>query len=801
MDKYCKTLELHKILEMLAAKASNGRTREMIAATEPQTDIDIVRREIKKTAEAFDFSVKNGCPPFYNFKDIRPMLAKAESGGSLTLRELLDVAVMLRQIRELKEWFASAAAEISEDADAYSKLLLAPFFDSLTGDNHLERRIKGSILSEDEIADTASPELGDIRRKIARCGVKIRESLDKMVKSSDVKKALQESIVTIRDGRYVLPVRAEFKGAVPGIVHASSASGSTLFIEPIAVVEANNDIRILKDMEQEEIERIIAELSADCGSISEKLSLDFETCAEIDLYFSRSELAADMNASEPIISDDGVIDLIRARHPLIPAASVVPVDLKLGGDYDTLIVTGPNTGGKTVLLKTAGLLTAMMMCGLMIPASDGSRVSVFRKILVDIGDMQSIENDLSTFSSHMGNVIGICAAADTESLVLMDELGSGTDPVEGAALAEAIIGDIRSKGAKIMVTTHYQELKLYAVTAEGVENGSCEFDMENMRPTYRLMIGSPGRSNAFSISERLGLPKHIIEKAKASVSGENRRFEEVVGGLEASKREYDLLKAEAEHLKNEQARLTEELAAEKKRFEDSRDQEFEKARIEAMRIVEGCRAESDKLLDELNELRRQKDKANFGQAVTGAKSMSRSALDRMYRTANPVMKNDNSDYKLPRPLKRGDTVLIVGTGRKGIVAGEPDSSGNIFVQAGVMRTKTNIRELRLVEPEKSAQAPKSKVTAKGVRSASERKASVEIDIRGMTVDEGILEVDAFIDNAVMTHTGLVTVIHGKGTGMLRDGIQRHLRSHPSVKSFRDGLFGEGENGVTVVTLK
>ena len=803
MDKYYKTLELHKIMDMLSAKASNQRTRELIGQISPETDTDIVRREMKKTAEAFDFSIKNGCPPFYNFKDMRQSLAKAESGGSLNLRELLDIALLLRQIRELKEWFAESSAEIAEDPAAYEKLLLAPLFDSLTPDRHLEKRINESVISEDEIADTASPELGDIRRKIARCGVKIRESLDKMIKSAEVKKSLRENIVTMRDGRYVLPVRSEFKASVPGIVHASSASGSTLFIEPIAVVEANNDIRILKDMEQEEIERIIAELSAECGRTAEKLSLDFETCAEIDLYFSKSELAADMNANVPEISDDGFIDLIRARHPLIPAASVVPVDLKLGGDYDTLIVTGPNTGGKTVLLKTAGLLTAMAMCGLMIPASDGSRISVFRNILVDIGDMQSIEENLSTFSSHIGNVTEICAAADSSSLVLLDELGSGTDPVEGAALASAIIDDLRSKNARVMVTTHYQELKLYAITTEGTENASCEFDMENLRPTYRIIIGSPGRSNAFSISEKLGLPSHIIERAKALVSDENRKFEEVIGELENSKREYDLLRDEEKRLKAEQERLTSELAAEKRKFDENRDAEFEKVRVEAMRIVESCRAESDKLLDELAEIRKQQNKKNFEQAVSGAKSMSRSALDRMYRTANPVIKKEPDNYRLPRPLKRGDTVIIADINKRGIVAGVPDSSGNVYVQSGVMKTKTNIKNLRLVESAaKDSTAPrKSKVTAKGVKSAAERKGSLEIDIRGMTVDEGILEVDSFIDNAVMSHMGLVTIIHGKGTGLLRSGIQRHLRNHPSVKTFRDGVFGEGENGVTVVTLK
>lgn len=793
MNKYYNTLELHKILDMLESEASNEHTKSMVRGLEPLNDLEKVKKEIQKTSDAFDLSGKNGSPAFYNFKDIRGSLHRAQSGASLSLRELLDIAGMLRQICMLDDWYISCGCE-EENSLTY-------LFTSLSPNKNLEKKITEAIISEDEISDMASPELADIRRKISRAGLHIRESLDKMVRSAEVQKSLQESVVTIRDGRFVLPVKAEHKGKIQGIVHASSASGSTLFIEPIAVVEANNDIRILKDREQEEIERIISELSMECGAYAETISADYETCAELNLYFAKSNLAAKMKASVPEISDDGKIDLKRARHPLIDSSKVVPVDIRLGYDYDSLIITGPNTGGKTVLLKTVGLLTSMVMCGMMIPASDGSHISVFDNILVDIGDMQSIENDLSTFSSHISNTVEICRRADDRSLILLDELGSGTDPVEGAALAVSIINKLRSMGARLMVTTHYQELKIYALDTEGAENGSCEFDVTTLRPTYRLIMGAPGKSNAFSISSKLGIDKDIIENAKALVSGENRRFEEVIEQLENSRKEYDRLNDEVRILKQQHEQLKEELEQERKRFNDSKDAEFEKARIAAMRIVENCRVESDKLLDELAEIRKEKNKASFENSAISAKSKSRSALDRMYKEANPVRPAEKKEYVLPRPLKRGDHVLIFDIDKKGILASDPDNNGNVYVQAGIMKTKTNIKNLRLIEAEKVTYKSNKVSTTKNVRGKMQRKTSLELDIRGYAVDEGIIEVDSFIDNAVMGHAGIVTIVHGKGTGVLRAGIQKHLKNHPSVKSFRNGVFGEGEDGVTVVELK
>lgn len=788
MNDYYKSLELHKILEMLCDEASNSRTKEIIMELSPVADLDKVKREMKKTEDAFNLSVKYGTPAFTAFKDIRGSLRRASSGASLSLRELLDIGQMLYQVRTISDWYKSV-----EEKDSS----LAELFSSLTPNTYLEDKIKNAIISEDEISDMASYELADIRRKIAQAGVKIRESLDKLVRNSEVQKSLQENIVTIRDGRYVLPVKAEHKGNVPGLVHATSATGSTYFIEPMSVVEANNDIKILKSREKEEIERIIAELSGDCSYCAETLSADYETCAELDMYFAKSNLGAKMRGCIPIISDDGVTELKKARHPLIADDKVVPVDISLGGDYQALIVTGPNTGGKTVILKTTGLLTAMAMCGLMIPASDGSCVSVFDNILVNIGDQQSIEQSLSTFSSHMSSVVKILEAADEHSLILLDELGSGTDPVEGAALAVSIIEDMIKKGAKLLVTTHYQELKLFAIETNGIENASCEFDTATMQPTYRLIIGSPGKSNAFSISRRLGIPDEIINHAKALVSSENQRFEEVVSALERTRTDLEKQKSELERLKNEQAEKTARLEKELDELNDKKAGELEKARVQAMRIVESCRMQSDELLNQLEDLKKQQNKTD----LANAKSRMKSVMGKMYDTANPVQQRERKEYKLPRPLKRGDKVLIFDIDKTGILASDPDSSGNVFVQAGIMKTKVNISKLRLIENEAKVTVQNKKISKAGVQSKLQRKTSLELDIRGCAVDEGIHELDAFIDNAVLSGAGMITVIHGKGTGVLRAGIQKHLKSHPSVKSFRAGLFGEGEDGVTVIELK
>lgn len=795
MNKYLKTLELDKILDMLSELASNEATRKMALELRPDCDLERVRYECLKTSQALELSVQFGTPPFSNFKDITSTAARAKSGAVISLRDLMDIAAMLRQIKGLADWYKHCENIETE---------LSYLFSRLQPNDWLLEKLERSIISENEIADAASSELAAIRRKINRAGMQLRETLDKMVKSKTTQQYLQESSVTIRDGRFVLPVKSEHRGQISGLIHDTSATGQTIFIEPMAIVEANNDIRILQGKEQEEIERIICELCRDCGDYADILAENYKVCTELNLYFAKSNLAAKLNCSLPEITDDGKIYLKKAHHPLIDKNKAVPIELSLGEEYQTLIITGPNTGGKTVALKTAGLLSAMTMCGLLIPVADGSRISVFSHILADIGDSQSIEQNLSTFSSHTNKVIEILGTADESSLVLLDELGSGTDPVEGAALAIAVIRRLMENGAKIMVTTHYQELKVFAIDSPSVQNASCEFDIATLRPTYRLIVGSPGKSNAFAISESLGMPSDIIEDAKGRVSDANTRLEEVIGKLEASRLELEREKEQITKLRIQAQEHEAAVRKEREEIEAAKSDELEKARLRAMTIIEQTKAESNELLDELEKLRKEKDKKDFSSNVSGMKSKTKQSFNKMFDTANPVDKRDpNEGYVLPRKLKRGDTVYVVDLQRKGIISGDPDGSEFVFVQMGVMKTKMNISRLRLEEPEKVTYNNKNRSSRKvgrvGVK--AERRGKMELDIRGSVCDDGIYELDAFIDQAVMSNISTVTIIHGKGTGLLRKAVHQRLRSHPSVKNFRLGLFGEGEDGVTVVELK
>ena len=794
MNKYFKTLELDKILEILSELASNDETKRMAMKIQPDTDLERVRYENLKTSQAFELSIQFGTPPFTNFKDICGVAARAKSGAIISLRDLLDIAAMLRQIKALVDWY-SHCENIKTELDY--------LFSRLMPNDWLLEKLERSILSEEEIADAASPELAAIRRKINRAGIQLRETLDKMIKNQSVQKCLQENNVTIRDGRFVLPVKSEYRGQISGLVHDTSATGQTFFIEPMAIVEANNDIRILEGREQEEIDRIIRQLCAECGEYADILCENYKICTELNLYFAKANLAAKFNCSLPNITDDGKIHLKKARHPLLDKNKAVPIDISLGEEYKALIITGPNTGGKTVSLKTAGLLSAMTMCGLLIPVADGSSISIFDNILVDIGDSQSIEQNLSTFSSHTNKVIEILKIADENSLVLLDELGSGTDPVEGAALAVAIIKRLIASGAKLMVTTHYQELKVFAIDTENIENASCEFDINTLKPTYRLIVGSPGKSNAFAISESLGMPSDIISDARNSVDEANSRLEEVIGKLEASRIELERQKEDIVRLKREAAAEADTAKKLREELENSRDAELEKARIRAMSIIEATKAESNELLDELDKLRKEKDKKDFSENVSGMKSRTKQSFNKMYDTANPIHKHDSDDdYVLPRRLRRGDTVYIPELGRKGIISGEPDGSEFVFVQVGVMKTKMNVSKLRLEETQNNSPAKTKSVRKVGrVGVKAERRGKMELDIRGCTCDEGVYQMDAFIDQAVMSNISTVTIIHGKGTGLLRKAVHSRLRSHPSVRTFRLGVFGEGEDGVTVVELK
>lgn len=791
MNRDYRSLELDKVLEMLAGETGCEDAAQLARQLEPADNLPEAKRLMQETGDAYQLMARFGSPSFAQLKNTTNALRRAAAGASLSLRELLDIAETLRVIRSLAEWRAHCEGISTSLDDRFS--VLAP-------NKYLEERIHTAILSEEEVADAASPALADIRRKMRAASSRIREQLDKMIRSPAYQKLLQDPIVTIRDGRFVVPVKAEHRSEVPGLVHDTSASGATVFVEPMGAVEANNELKVLTSREEAEIERIVAELSAEAGSFADAIIADYEILVELNLIFAKARLAYKMKAVMPALTDDGRIRLRHARHPLIDPAKAVPIDVELGGAFDTLVITGPNTGGKTVTLKTLGLLTLMAMCGLMPPVSDGSSLSVFPTVLADIGDEQSIEQSLSTFSAHMTNLIRILGEAGEGSLVLVDELGAGTDPVEGAALATAILERLRLQGARIAATTHYAELKAYAIHTPGVENGSCEFDVATLRPTYRLLIGVPGRSNAFAISERLGMDPRLVERARELVEGDSQRLEEVVSSLEDRRQALETQLDETRRARSEAEDARRRADHDLQELDRLREQEIEKAREEARRIVERARHESEQLMQELDDLRRQKNAADFSAKAQSAKSHLRAKLHALENDIDPVTKRRQDNYRLPRPLKAGDEVLLTDIDKKAVVLAPPDASGNVEVQAGIIRTRVPVESLRLVgEKKNEPKAPAARV--RGTASRAVREVHTEIDLRGLTGEEAILEADRFIDDAVMSGLERVTLIHGKGTGALRTALHQHLRAHPSVKSFRLGAYGEGETGVTIVELK
>ncbi|MGN0588220.1 MAG: endonuclease MutS2 [Ruminiclostridium sp.] len=791
MKSQYKKLELDKVIELLKNEAWSDIAKESLSGLLPKTDIEEIKRELKKTDDAFVLSSKYGTPRFYNIKDVSFSVKRAKQGASLSLRELLDIGLVLREIDGLISWY---------DACGGIENSLHEYFAQLVPNKHLEDKISNSIISEEELSDGASAELSRIRKAIVRQGMRIKEQLDKFIKSQTNQKYLQEALVTQRDGRYVVPVKSEFKGQVSGLVHDTSATGSTLFIEPISVVEANNEIRILKYEEQAEIARIIKDMSEEVALYADSLLNGFECIFKLEEYFAKSSLGGKMKGVIPEISEKPVLHLNKARHPLIDKDVVVPTTIILGETYTSLIITGPNTGGKTVSLKTAGLLTLMAMCGMMIPAADDSVVGVFSDILVDIGDEQSIEQSLSTFSSHMTNIARIMKSADSRSLILLDELGSGTDPIEGAALAVSILSYFRDMDSRVMATTHYQEVKLYAIEEEGVENASCEFDVNTLRPTYKLIIGVPGKSNAFAIVKRLGIGDDIINEAKKLVNDENKRFEKVIESLERTRQELEEYKAAAEEEARNARLLTESLEKKQEDFEKQKDFELSKARNQAMSIVEQTRFGAEKLMNELEELKREKDKSDFSDKVKASKNKTNLAIDSMFDKANPVIERKKTKYVLPRELRIGDSIRLMDMGTRGTVISLPDSGGNVGIQLGMIKTKTKLDNIELIE--ESQPAPKKKGgIKKTLQSNANRKSSMELDIRGMTSDEGVMEVDRFIDNCLLGGIETITIIHGKGTGALRSAVHQFLKTNKNVKSYRLGAYGEGEAGVTVAVLK
>ena len=783
MDKHTKALELDKILEMVAGECSSADGAELARALTPVHTAGEVQWLLQETDAAFVAMAKYGAPSFYGMKNVTNPLRRAQAGGGLGLRELLDIGATLRTIRGLTQWWSKSESV---------RTALTGRFQVLAPNKYLEEKIFTCIVSEEEVADNASPQLAAIRRKIRAASQRVRDQLDKLIRSPGHQKHLQESLVTQRGGRYVVPVKAEFRGEVPGLVHDTSASGATVFIEPMSVVELNNEIRVLRSDEQEEISRILLELSGEAGSFADSIIESYQYAVQLDLIFAKAQVAYKMKAVVPDVGEDGRVVLHSARHPLIAKEKVVPTEITLGDTFDTLIITGPNTGGKTVALKTIGLLTLMAMCGLMIPAGEGSRISVFQHILADIGDEQSIEQSLSTFSSHMVNIIQIFQVADSSSLILLDELGAGTDPVEGAALAESIIQELRSKGVRLACTTHYAELKAYAIQTPGVENGSCEFDVTTLRPTYRLLIGVPGKSNAFAITQRLGMDPSIVDRARKLVSEESNAFEQVVSRLEEDRRK---MEDELETLRESAAKAKENAQEAQRLKEEAESQakkEIEQARQEAAQIVQKTRQRADALVNELEELRRQKNK----QLSAEQKARLRSGMRELESSADPVRKRRDDHYTLPRPLVVGDEVLLYDIDKSATVLELPKDD-TVLVQAGIIKTRVPLSNVRLVSKRQLKKQQGRSVT----KSVSTPEISTSLDIRGQNVEEALMEVDAFLDRASRMHLPLVTIIHGKGTGVLRSAVQQHLRRCSQVKSFRLGVYGEGENGVTIAELK
>jgi len=792
--KHHRALELDKVLARLAEFAACADAKQLALDLQPETNLALAQALLNQTRDAHMLLARFGGPSFGGLKNVDNALARANAGSVLSMKLLLDIAEVLRVIRSLTQWRSSNAGV---------ETVLDILFQTLEPNKFLENAITTAIISEEEMADNASPALYDIRRKIRVQESRVREQLEKITHSQKYAKFLQESIITQRGGRYVVPVKNEFRAEVPGLIHDSSASGATVFIEPMAVVEANNEVNVLKAKERDEIERILAELSVQAGAFHESIKASYECAVELSLVFAKANFAYSLKATLPALNDKGDILLRGARHPLIDPKKAVPIDIHLGAEFDTLVITGPNTGGKTVSIKTVGLLSLMAMCGLMLPVNDRSRVSVFDAVFADIGDEQSIEQSLSTFSSHMVNIVEILKHADENSLVLVDELGAGTDPVEGAALATAILETLHFQGTKVAATTHYAELKAYALETPRVENACCEFDVATLRPTYKLLIGVPGRSNALAISARLGMDSAVIETAKGFIQNDNRRFEDVVDKLEHSRKrmedEFDRaagLAREAEAAKEEAAKLREEMRS-------LREKESEAAKAQAAKLMEQAKRESYRLLQELEDIRKEKsntkDANELARRARAAVKRGVSALD----AADPALLEQEIDenYTLPRALVPGDTVMIAGLGTKATVLSPCDRNNMVEVQAGAAKTRVKLGNLRLIEkPGQNKPAPSPRKSG-GVESRAAMSSETRVDLRGMTVDDCLLTLDRCIDSALRTGLHEFVIVHGKGTGALRAAVQQYLRKCPYVKSHRLGTFGEGEDGVSIVELK
>lgn len=790
MNKNHKTLELDLILEKLAAECSCDDAKDLARGLKPAGDMAEVEMLLQQTEDAFSLLARFGGPSFSGLKNVNNPLHRAAAGGSLNPKELLDIAYCLRALRTLDEW---------RNHSSGVKTSLDFFFEGITSNKYLETKILSCIISEEEIADKASDTLFDIRKKIRSKENSIREKLDSLIHSSHYQQFLQEAIITQRNGRFVVPVKAECRGNVPGLVHDTSSTGATVFIEPASVVDANNDIKVLQGKERDEIMRILYELSAESGDFAESIKHSYESAIRLNLIFAKAHLAYKMKATKPILNNEGIICLKKARHPLIDPKKVVATDIALGDEYDTLVITGPNTGGKTVSLKTLGLLTLMTMCGLLIPVADRSRVSVFNNVLVDIGDEQSIAQSLSTFSSHMVNIIDIMKKADDKSLILIDELGAGTDPVEGAALAVSIIEALREKGAIIAATTHYAELKAYALDTQGVTNGCCEFDIETLRPTYKLLIGVPGRSNAFAILKHLGMTQDVIDNAKAIVGSDNRDFEAVLEKLEASRHALEEERKIAEEMTERARKIEEKAQSEMDKIETLKARELDKAKREAQKLIDAAERKSSQFLLELDKLKKEQTSSNATEIARKTRRAVKAQMGEMDDLINPNELADNwdYDYKLPRNPVPGDRIVIKGIGEGEVLEFK---NNNVFVKSGLLKTRVKLSDIMILDKPKKKPV-KTQHNVYRTSSRADADVKTEIDMRGETVDEALSELGLFIDRCVLNNIEEIRIIHGKGTGALRSAVTDYLKTHPNVSEYRLGRYGEGENGVTIAKLK
>ena len=789
-EKSIRTLELPAVLEKLAAKAVSQAAKDRCLKLTPSTDAEEVLRLLDETDAAKERLGLHGSPSFSGVKDVSAALTRADHGGMLNTRELLDIAGVLTASRRVADYDAQRQGE---------ETVLDRLFTSLHTNKYLEEQIRSAILDEETIADTASSELADIRRKMRLAASKGRQILQRIISSPSYAKVLQEALITQRDGRFVVPVKAECKGSMPGLVHDVSSSGATLFVEPMGVVQANNELKELEAREKKEIDRILRQLSAACAGSMENILWDYDILVHLDVIFARAQLSYQLNASRPEVRRRGGVALRRARHPLLDQAKAVPITVELGEQFDTLVITGPNTGGKTVTLKTIGLLCLMAQCGLHIPADSGSAVRVFHRVLADVGDEQSIEQSLSTFSAHMSNIVQILREVDDKSLLLFDELGAGTDPVEGAALAIAIIESARSQGALIAATTHYAELKTFAMTTAGVENASCEFDVQTLRPTYRLLIGIPGKSNAFAISRRLGLDESVIQAAQQQMDSDSVRFEDVLTQLEEKRQRLEKAQAEADRLWRQREEDARKARTFREQMEKAKDNARTKGEAEAKRIVRQAQAQADEIFAQLDQLRRQQQKQLSFQELNDAKAAVRHSLNQAQDALHIHDQPQEPVYTPSRPIEVGDLVELPGVKMAASVLAV-NNDGTLLLQAGKMKMTVKAQQVRLPEgqPKKKPAAPASGGSAK---LNLQSRAASELDIRGYETLEAESVVENYIDSAVMAKLGTVTIIHGKGTGALRKAVHEMLKRNKAVKSFRQGRYGEGEAGVTVVELK